>query len=59
MSPFSPNYISQLAPTRSVPARIPVIVPLPRNPQARIAEKQESREDKIRRGCSMANGAKA
>lgn len=59
MSPFSPHYVSQITPAPAQTWRRPVIVPLPRNPQARIAEPQPSREQHIRRGCSMANGAKA
>ncbi len=61
MSPFSKDYVSQLAPlpTQGRRQSRPVIVPLPKNPAARIAEKQPSREDAIRRGNSFCNGVKA
>jgi hypothetical protein len=56
---FAKDYVSQLTPAPAKTWRRPVIVPLPRNPQARIAEKQPSREDAIRRGNSFCNGVKA
>jgi len=58
-NPFSPHYVSQLTPAPAKTWRRPVIVPLPKNPQARIAEKQPSREDAIRGGNSFCNGVKA
>lgn len=57
-NPFSPHYVSQITPAPAKTWRRPVIVPIPRNPQARLCDKQPSREDAIRRGSSMANGAK-
>jgi hypothetical protein len=60
-NPFSPNYVSQLAPlpTQGKRQSRPVIVPLPKNPQARLCDPQPSREDAIRRGNSFCNGVKA